>query len=81
MSKLLVAALGGLLLVAGCQHDQDDNMRNDNMRYDSMHHREMSTTNPTTQQSMTDDCPMCPGVQKANADGTCPQCHMKVKGT
>ena len=27
----------------------------------------------------TDDCPMCEGVQHARADGTCPQCGMKVK--
>ena len=35
----------------------------------------------TTQMSeMKDDCPMCPGVQTARADGTCPKCGMKVKG-
>ena len=28
----------------------------------------------------TDDCAMCPGVQKASADGKCPKCGMKVKG-
>ena len=27
----------------------------------------------------TDDCAMCPGTQTAKADGTCPQCGMKVK--
>jgi hypothetical protein len=26
-----------------------------------------------------DDCAHCPGVQKANADGTCPECKMQVK--
>jgi hypothetical protein len=30
--------------------------------------------------SAVDDCPMCPGVQTAKADGTCPKCGMKVKG-
>lgn len=37
----------------------------------------------TTQPSMTaahDDCAMCPGVQTARADGTCPKCGAKVKG-
>jgi hypothetical protein len=28
----------------------------------------------------TDDCAMCPGVQKASADGKCPKCGMNVKG-
>jgi hypothetical protein len=30
--------------------------------------------------AMTDDCAMCPGVQTAKADGTCPKCGAKVKG-
>ena len=30
--------------------------------------------------STQDDCAMCPGVQTANANGTCPKCGMKVKG-
>jgi hypothetical protein len=34
----------------------------------------------TTEVSEVDDCPMCPGVQHAKADGTCPKCGMKVKG-
>ena len=25
-----------------------------------------------------DDCPMCPGIQKATADGRCPECGMQV---
>jgi uncharacterized paraquat-inducible protein A len=33
----------------------------------------------TTQMSEQDDCAMCPGVQHAKADGTCPKCGMKVK--
>ena len=82
MNKLLVAALGGLLLVAGCQQDRDEDMRDDGTRYENVQHRDMgSMTKPSTQESMTDDCKMCPGNQKANADGTCPECHMKVKGT
>lgn len=39
-----------------------------------------SSADGTTQSSIHDDCPMCPGVQTANADGTCPKCGMKVKG-
>ncbi len=34
----------------------------------------------TTATSEVDDCPMCPGVQHAKADGICPKCGMKVKG-
>lgn len=29
--------------------------------------------------SKMDACPMCPGIQKATADGKCPDCHMPVK--
>ena len=25
-----------------------------------------------------DDCPHCPGIQKATADGRCPECGMQV---
>ena len=40
----------------------------------------MSHNKATTETADVDDCPMCPGVQHANADGTCPKCGMKVKG-
>ena len=30
--------------------------------------------------STSDDCAMCPGAQKADANGKCPKCGMKVKG-
>jgi hypothetical protein len=30
--------------------------------------------------STQDDCAMCPGAQKADANGKCPKCGMKVKG-
>jgi hypothetical protein len=40
----------------------------------------MSNKKATTQTAEVDDCPMCPGVQHANADGACPKCGMKVKG-
>jgi hypothetical protein len=36
-----------------------------------------STTDP--KMMAQDDCPHCPGVQKANADGTCPVCNQPVK--
>jgi hypothetical protein len=44
-----------------------------------------SDKKPTTQDTMKmsamkDDCPMCPGIQHAKPDGTCPECGMKVKG-
>ena len=29
-----------------------------------------------TTQAARDDCAMCPGVQTASADGTCPKCGM-----
>ena len=35
--------------------------------------------NSSTQKMSADDCPHCPGVQTANADGTCPKCGMPVK--
>lgn len=34
----------------------------------------------TTQMSAADDCAMCPGVQTASADGTCPKCGTKPQG-
>jgi hypothetical protein len=53
------------MFTVGCQN-KDANM-NDG-----------SSQNPKMM-SATDDCPHCPGVQTANADGTCPKCGMKVK--
>jgi uncharacterized lipoprotein NlpE involved in copper resistance len=68
MKKLIVAAMGAVLLVGvGCQNDRDADAdvtvrteRTDTMRG-------------------ADDCAMCEGVQTARADGTCPQCGMKVR--
>ena len=75
MSKTLIAALGAALLVGvvGCQHhknadDGDVTVRTENTK----------RTDSSTMQGQ-DDCPMCEGVQHARADGTCPQCGMKVK--
>ena len=70
MRKVMVA-LFGVMLVAGvgCSKDENGKMR---MPWDKKE--------STTQMSAAkDDCPMCPGVQTAKADGTCPKCGMKVK--
>lgn len=68
MSKLMIAALGAVLLVGvGCQKDRDmdGDMSMRSERTDTMRG--------------ADDCAMCPGVQTAKADGTCPDCGMKLK--
>ena len=73
MRKVLVVALVGMMSVAvvgGCSKDENGKMR---MPWDK---KEKAST---TQMSAKDDCPMCPGVQTAKADGTCPKCGMKVK--
>lgn len=69
MKKLLVAAMGAaLLLGVGCQRDSADDgdmtVRTESTRSDTM---------------AGDDCAMCEGTQTARADGTCPQCGMKVR--
>jgi hypothetical protein len=71
MRKVLVVALLGMFSVAivgGCK-DSNGKMK---MPWDKK-------DKATTQMSAKDDCPMCPGVQTAKADGTCPKCGMKVK--
>ena len=70
MSKMLVAALGAVLLVgvAGCQNDRGSDDTDVTVR-----------TERTDTMRGADDCAMCEGVQHARADGTCPQCGMKVK--
>ena len=68
MNKLWIAAMGAALLVGvGCQKDHADDG-------DVTVRTESTTTAPGT-----DDCAMCEGTQHARADGTCPQCGMKVK--
>ena len=66
MSKTLVAALGAVLLVGvvGCQKDGGASDDAD----------VTVRTESTDTMRATDDCPGCPGVQKARADGTCPEC-------
>jgi hypothetical protein len=71
MTRMLAVALCGMMLaaVAGCGEDH-------HMPWD----KKKSTTQPAMSASARDDCAMCPGVQSARADGTCPKCGMKVKG-
>jgi len=67
MRKLMTVAVMAMLVAgaaAGCNKNKSD-----------MNHK-----HATTQMAAGDDCPMCPGVQHANEDGTCPKCGMKVKG-
>ena len=80
MNKLLVAALGAVLFVAvGCQNDGGSSSSTRTTRTS----RDGDTTTVRTERTDTmrgeDDCPHCPGVQHARADGTCPQCGAKVK--
>ena len=71
MSKLMVAALGAVLLVGvGCQNDGGSDDADVTVR-----------TERTDTMRGADDCAMCEGVQTARADGNCPQCGMKVRTT
>jgi hypothetical protein len=69
---MMVAAFGAALLVGvvGCQHDRGSKDADVTVRTER--------TDSSTMRG-SDDCPMCEGVQHARADGTCPQCGMKVK--
>ena len=60
---LLVAAVFGMMTFASVGCDK--NKSDDTASGDPM---KMST----------DDCAMCPGVQKASTDGKCPKCNMKM---
>ena len=62
---LIVAALGMMLAGVGCDKNKKDDMSN--------------TSSDQKMSAAKDDCPMCPGVQTADADGKCPKCGMKVK--
>jgi hypothetical protein len=73
MRHLFIAALAGILLIGvGCENGK---MKNPFKKKDK------ATTQSSDMKMSTakDDCPMCEGVQKANADGKCPACGMKVK--
>jgi hypothetical protein len=90
MSKLLVAALSFAFLVSvgGCKHndDMDDDMDHDhdNMKMDDDMKKNdrrsgMNENRSGSTAAGADQCSSCPGVQKLNADGTCPACKMKMK--
>ena len=69
MSKMMIAALGAVLLVGvGCQNDRGSKDADVTVR-----------TERTDTMRGSDDCAMCEGSQTARADGTCPQCGMKVR--
>ena len=71
MNKLLIAAMSAALLVGvGCQKDKGADDAEVTVQTES--------TGTSTMRG-TDDCAMCEAVQTARADGTCPQCGMKVK--
>ena len=70
-NALLVAAVGIMLIGAGCENGK---MKNP--------FKKKATTQTSSDMKMStakDDCPMCPGVQHADANGKCPSCGMKVK--
>ena len=77
MNKLLMAALGAVLFVGmGCQNDGSSSTSSSDRMDRSSSSASMSRSDTMSGQ---DDCTHCPGVQTARADGTCPQCGMKVK--
>lgn len=79
MHKFLVAALSFAFLVSvgGCKHDDmDDDMDHDDMK---MEKSGMSEKKMSDASAGADQCSQCEGVQKLNADGTCPGCKMKAK--
>ncbi len=63
-NTLLLAAIAMIFVGVGCQQNSKPATTQDTMKMDAM----------------KDDCPMCPGIQHAKPDGTCPVCGMKVKG-
>jgi hypothetical protein len=70
MKKFMVAALGAVLFVGvGCQNDGGASDEAD----------VTVRTESTDTMRGVDDCTMCEGTQTARADGTCPQCGMKVR--
>ena len=76
MNKLLIAALGAVLFVGvGCQNDGGSGSASTSSDRDTMTVR----TEGSSTMGGQDDCSHCAGVQTARADGTCPQCGMKVR--
>jgi hypothetical protein len=70
MRHMLIAVVAGMMLMSfGCK--------------DGMHmgkHKDNDMNSDMKMSAAKDDCPHCPGVQKADASGKCPACGMKVKG-
>ena len=79
MQKLLAAALSIAFVVSvgGCMHDKDNDMDHDDMNM--KHESGTSSSSKGMNSPGADQCSHCPGVQTLNADGTCPECHMKMK--
>ncbi len=74
-SMLIGAVVVGLSLagVVGCQSGGGSESRSSTTQ-------RSRSGDAKTSGATADACPMCPGVQTAKADGTCPKCGMKVKG-
>ena len=68
MRKLLLLVAVLSITTAGVNFGCDKNKSDD------------TSTSGDPMKMSTDDCAMCPGVQKASANGTCPKCNMNVKG-
>jgi hypothetical protein len=67
---LIVAAVGIMLIGVGCENGK---MKNPFKKKATTQESELKMS------TAKDDCPMCPGVQHADANGKCPACGMKVK--
>lgn len=68
-SVLIAAAAGMLLLGVGCNNNKSTSGSGG-----------ASTRSSQNMSTAQDDCAMCPGIQKASADGKCAKCAQKVKG-
>lgn len=74
MSKLLAVIVCGMMFVAvGCKAEGEVKDNDDKTMSSS------STSTQSRSSAGVDDCTHCSGNQTANADGTCPVCHAKVK--
>jgi hypothetical protein len=95
MSKVLAAIFGSLLVVVvGCQHDNDSSNKGDAMKASADVCSHCAGVQKATadgkceacgakvsaaSSSSADVCSHCPGVQVATSDGKCPKCGMEVK--
>ena len=64
MRRFLIAcfAVAALSLAVGCQNKSDSSM----------------SSTKSSEMKGADECPHCPGVQHANAEGKCPVCGMPI---